>query len=408
MIALALAAVAAVAPAHPCKAALCGAPSLDAYFAALAAARRPGGAPVHILQIGDSHSASDAITGARRSLLQARFGAGGRGVLPPGRPFAGYMPREVEVEQSDGWTLRSLLHAPDDTRPAFGLSGFRLTATQAGARIALTAAPEAAFDRAVVCAEHGPGAGLLRLTMGQAVTRVDLEAPARLIQCTTLRSNGPQVALEAVAERGPATLLSWATFRSTGGVVLSNLGVIGARLSHFAEMDDQALAGELDAYQPDLIVLAYGTNDGFAGTIDADAYETLLRGQVARLRRIADGVPILLLGAPEGEVKHVETVIPHRRRSRRPAKPVTVVTWTTPPGLAQVRAVQKRVAAEDGLAFWDWAARMGGAGSVHRWAEADPHLMFPDHVHFTAAGGARIAARLEADLAAAAQARRQP
>jgi lysophospholipase L1-like esterase len=386
---------------HPCKAALCGASSLDAYFAALAAARQTGAPPVHILQIGDSHSAADAITGARRSLLQARFGAGGRGVLPPGRPFVGFMPREVEVEQSDGWTLQSLLKTSDGARPAFGLSGFRLTSTQDGARIALAAAPEAAFDQAVVCAEHAPGAGLLRLTLGPAVTRVDLDAPARRIECTTLSSDTPQVALEAVAERGPVTLLSWATFRSSGGVVLSNLGVIGARLQHFAEMDDQALAEELDAYHPDLIVLAYGTNDGFTGTFDAAAYEALLRGQIARVRRLADGVPILLLGAPEAEVRHVETVIPHRRRSRRPAKPVTVVTWSTPPGLAEVRAVQKRVAAEQGLAFWDWAARMGGKGAAHRWAEADPHLMFPDHVHFTAAGGARIGERLEADLAAA-------
>ena len=99
--------------------------------------------PVHIIQLGDSHTAADHITGALRARLQANFGEGGRGALPPGRPYAGYAPRQVNVAQSDGWRLDASFLPANWTaaqrgaqpgQPAaaaqshgpFGLSGWRL------------------------------------------------------------------------------------------------------------------------------------------------------------------------------------------------------------------------------------------------------------------------------------------
>ena len=43
-----------------------------------------------ILHLGDSHIASDRITGEVRRLLQARFGDAGRGLMMPGFPFPYY------------------------------------------------------------------------------------------------------------------------------------------------------------------------------------------------------------------------------------------------------------------------------------------------------------------------------
>ena len=65
--------------------------------------------PVAILQIGDSHTANDAFSGRMRSLLQARFGDAGRGMLPPGIPFRFYHPAQVTVTAS-GWDTIGSLH----------------------------------------------------------------------------------------------------------------------------------------------------------------------------------------------------------------------------------------------------------------------------------------------------------
>jgi hypothetical protein len=61
--------------------------------------------------------------------------------------------------------------------------------------------------------------------------------------------------------------------------------------------------------------------------------------------------------------------------------------------------VQARVAADLGIAFWDWRARQGGACAAVRWTQE--RLMGPDFIHYSPAGGAEVARLLLADLDAA-------
>jgi lysophospholipase L1-like esterase len=110
-----------------------------------------------------------------------------------------------------------------------------------------------------------------------------------------------------------------------------------------------------------------------------------------------------VLGAPDAERKTAAAPAPPVRKARWRLR-AAPYPWATPPALAQVRGAQKRVALAEGAAFWDWAAGMGGKGAARRWSAAEPPLMRPDHVHFTAAGGAKIAQALDADLDAAAKA----
>jgi hypothetical protein len=90
------------AEASICPGGLCGAARLAPFFEGLAALEAGASRPVHVLQIGDSHTAGDLFTGPVRSRLQGRFGRGGRGLLAPGVPWAGYAPRQVQVT-SQGW-----------------------------------------------------------------------------------------------------------------------------------------------------------------------------------------------------------------------------------------------------------------------------------------------------------------
>jgi hypothetical protein len=91
---------------------------------------------VHILQIGDSHTAGDRITGKLRAALQARFGDGGRGVLPPGVPYAGYAPLQVEVT-AEGWTttLAPLAGNAGYVRAGVGLTGVQAITIQPGSAL---------------------------------------------------------------------------------------------------------------------------------------------------------------------------------------------------------------------------------------------------------------------------------
>lgn len=382
-----------VADAAPCTGPVCNFDTLAPYFARLAAARPARGVPpAHILQIGDSHTAGDVTTAAWRDLLQARMGDGGRGVLPPGRPYDGYLTQGITASVSPGWRVAATFgKGSASPRPPLGLSSYTLTSMLAGATMGLTADSGRSFDRFVVCVVAGPGAGMLVVRMSDGTTqRLILATPAPTPRCETIRTLMPQTSVTLTAPEGPVTIASWATFDDNGGVALSNLGVIGSQLAHFARTDDTLLAEELRAYVPDLIVLAFGTNEGFGPSLDAAAYEAVLRTQVARLRALAPGVPLLLLGPPDALSRNPDL--------RGAARDCAGTGLFAPPALAQVRAVQRRIAGELDLAWWDWQAAMGGPCSAARWAAASPALMRGDHVHLRGPGGAITARRLQDDL----------
>ncbi|MFT8736785.1 MAG: SGNH/GDSL hydrolase family protein [Zymomonas mobilis] len=263
--------------------------------------------PLHILQIGDSHTAGDSISGAWRSILQNRYGSGGRGILAPGIPYKGYIAHGVHVSMSDGWNIGSIFGSRySSDMPPVGFSGFNLTSHKNGAQISLDSGIEEAFNRFTVCGLAKAGAGIVVVSMGGQFQRVDFNSDWSHTQCVTLTSDMPQVHADVVAAEGPITLTSWASFRDNGGVAVSNLGVVGSQLIHLQRSSDQVIATELKVYHPDLIVLAFGTNEGFSPFFDPSAFESILRAQISRIRRLSGDVPILMLGAPDASSRREE------------------------------------------------------------------------------------------------------
>jgi len=412
--ALALAAtlIGGAARAQACATDICGAESLAPFFHALHSVKAgERHRPVHIIQIGDSHTANDYIAGALRDRLQFAFGHGGRGVLPPGVPYAGYDPRLVQASQTGAWRVNLSFAPPPNPRhpeqphlyvspPPFGLAGFRLT-TDTDATISLDTESGAAFTTAVVCALAERGAGAVSLSAGGETRRFSLSAETPTPICHSTRFASPQHHLDIAASGGPVSILSWATFGDEGGVALSNLGVSGTQLKDLATRDDRVLAAEFDAYRPDLIILAFGTNEGYAPHADVAANEALLREQIGRLRRLSHNAPILVLGAPDAETLRPDLYgsggtfdcaplsaeqvrdYPALVAARSPA----LAHWYPPAGLAEIRAAQRRAADAEGVAFWDWEAREGGPCSAHRMGLEDPKLVRGDHIHYTPEGG---------------------
>jgi lysophospholipase L1-like esterase len=256
----------------------------------------------------------------------------------------------------------------------------------------------------IVCAVTGPDAGGYGLTLGGVTRAVSLAAPAAGVDCHSFAAGGLTTTAVLSTQGGPVTLLSWASFRP-GGVVVSNLGVVGAQLRHFARADDAAMAAELRAYAPDLIVLEFGTNEAFGAHFDGAAYEATVRGEIARLKRLSGGAPMLIFGAPDAGANRPQLA---HNAAPEPGDPSAAEAaaggWFPPPALSAIRAAQRRAAAAEGAAFWDWGDRMGGPGVAQAWVAATPPLMRRDHVHYTTDGGAEVARLLQEDLDQAAAA----
>jgi lysophospholipase L1-like esterase len=281
----------------------------------------------------------------------------------------------------------------DGTRPGpaagiFGMAGIRATATVPDATMSLTT--EAGFDRATVELLRQPDGGTLEVTADAGpphviATAADAEAPSW--RDIPVPHGSRTLALRARGD-GPVTLLMWGTGRDAPGIILANLGIVGARAGLIDRWDAGALAAEAAALKPALVLVAFGTNEGFDPALDLPAYRDGFAARLARLRAAMPQAAILVIGPPDG---NRAPRLPRRGRRPRiagcvsdaaPGRPV----WSVPPTLGEVRAAQRDVAERNGWMFWDWSEAMGGPCSMDRWVHADPPLAWPDHVHLKEAG----------------------
>jgi lysophospholipase L1-like esterase len=204
--------------------------------------------------------------------------------------------------------------------------------------------------------------------------------------------------LRVLAERPPVDLLAWTVERRSPGIVYENHGVIGATVGLLGRITPAAVTFELGERRPALLVVAFGTNEGFDDKLDAERYAAQFHDRVAALQRQAPSASLLVLGPPDGNrVAPGCTATACRRDGGSTADQCA---WQAPSPLAAVRAAQRRVAAEHGWAYWDWFDAMGGTCSIDRLAARDPPLAAADHIHLTRAGYSAIADLLFADLIA--------
>lgn len=372
-----------------CPGGLCQPEALAGVFAALAATEAgTRDRPVHILQIGDSHTAGDRITGKLRVDLQQRFGRGGRGVMPPGVPYDGYAPYQVVVAQR-GWVMENAPLQPPAgaATPRTGLAGVRATGTR-DAVMGFELEPGSEATAVGVCGRPGADGRGVSVEAGGVGRELDLGDGGTEV-CRELALPGPMRSVRLTAPGVGTVIDSVWLDGAARGVVVSNLGRVGASIRDLAARDEVTVAAELTAWAPDLVVIAFGTNDGFDDGLDAASYEPLLRGQIARLRRLAPGASLMLLGAPDA------------LRGGTAGGCSADGLRAPPPKLAVVRDVQRRVAADLGVAFWDWHGRMGGDCSSDRLALRAEPLMRGDRVHFTSAGADWIGGVLSGDLTGA-------
>lgn len=366
--------------------------------------------PFSILVLGDSHSAADHISGALRERLQARYGATARGIVQASSPFAGHSTRQFSIEG-----LGPAQSGSGDQAP--GLGGF-IGRPASGSVLRISAEPQAAFDTLTVCYLAEPGAGELLIDIGGSTRTVRADSAMREPRCEAVSAGWPHTEAD-IQVTGSVKLFSLSSTRTTGGgVSVSNLGVIGAQVRSLLSRDSRVLAAELQAYAPDMILLAFGTNEGFDDDLDAAEYAADYREALALLRRLAPRSAIVAVGPPDAATLRPDLYrqggfdrydlcfsLSEDERANY-ARLVAgrddgLARWYAPPSLSVVRRIQRQAAAETGIAFWDWEARMGGPCSIDRMLRADPPAARSDHVHFNTVGGSMIGGWLADDLMAA-------
>ena len=330
--------------------------------------------PVHILQYGDSHTASDDWVNAMREAFQAKFGSGGPGFCFAGHPYLGYRRFDVSGSNSSGWHTDGTVARLNSGDGRYGLGGVSLTAESPGQTVNLTAAS----DELELLYLQQPGGGSLQF----AVDGVAEET------VSTAGELGPGKFRYTPAPRPAPLHPDHAIFGARSSVRVGgaeplrrnvrNHGHQRRASVHDARLGRGDLVRRACGRDPALIVLAYGTNEAISRKWNAEDYRIELHRVIDRLRHASPTTSILLVGPPD--------CLFH---SRSPM----------PGNLDEITEIQREIASETGCAFWDWRERMGGPGATRLWVRAGFGQM--DNVHLTTAGYRLLGNTIFGDLSMA-------
>jgi lysophospholipase L1-like esterase len=346
---------------------------LDSFYAALLRIeeQKPD-ARVRVLHYGDSPTTADMITADVRDLLQQRFGNGGHGFVLIGRPWAWYSHRGIDLATSGFRMDPATTGELRDGLHGIGGVSFRGNAG-ATARWKLSDKDHSFAEIAYL---KQPGGGTFEVRAGEEVVgKVETageKAPG--FASVVLPPETSTVTLKVTD--GTVRLYGVAFTRANRGIVYDSLGLNGAYTTVLARMfNADHWAEQLRHYDPDLVVINYGTNESMYPKWVDSMYAKEAQEVLRRVRAALPGVPILLMSPMDRGQRNDEGEI---------------VTPTVMPRLVRMQA---EIAAGSGVAFFDTFSAMGGNGTMGRWYNRQPRLVSADYMH-PLPGGARIVGSL--------------
>ena len=347
--------------------------AMHAFHRSLAATAK-GLGQTRILFYGASHVAADFMSGHIREVLQRQFGDAGHGFIVPVRPWRHYRHLGMDVANSRHWDTARVT-ANETESDYYGLAGVyaETDSRRAYGRVDTEDNKASRFELFYL---RQPEGGVLQVKIdGVPRSEVSTTANSPTAGFQVFHSDDTPHIFEVEAKgKGDVRVFGVAIEREVPGVIVDTLGINGARARYQLLWRDAVFLPQLRRRLPDLVVLAYGTNEAGDDDQPIEEYAEQVNAVLRRMRRAAKSASCLLLGPSDRPV--------HERGSD---------TFAPRPRTAQVVRVQREAAKRFGCAFFDLVAVGGGAGSMPFWAHHEDPYAQRDYIHFTRDGYVRVA-----------------
>ncbi len=334
-----------------------------------------------VLFWGASHTAADIWTGELRRRWSADLGEGGHGFVFPFKWAPGSRAQDLVVEASKGWQVTRDKFEGERKVQALGMMGLLATSADPNDYTVVRTTNDNAlgreFNKLEIWLQANPDGGTVRAEIdGKPQELPTHGAAGSAIVHTYTLAMGPHEIKLAPVGNGPVGIYGVVVERSTPGVVIDQLGIPGMRAEVMLHWREDVFRGLVARRKPDLVVLAYGTNDVGDENEPIETYLQNWRKVLLQVRTAAPDASCLIVGPTDRLAKDDKRTMP-----RTPA----------------VIAAQRKVAAEFRCAHWDPQAAMGGAGGMAVWTRAG--LTAGDDVHLNRAGYEKMAMLMDAELA---------
>lgn len=317
------------------------------------------------MQFGDSHTAADILTAQIRRRFQSDFGDGGPGFLVPRNPMSTRR-RGVNSGASNGWLIEGIggRIAADNI---YGPAGIALATSQPDETVWL----QTVANHFEIYYVVQPGGGSIDIQLdGVSVLDTPILLTSRVPRLGSFFYDEPTLSAHRLDVRslspGKVRLLGIVSEQINPGVVYDVFGINGARASRLLGWNPTAFSSVVARREPNLIIIAFGTNEAGDSDWTPLAYEQLLRRVLRLLHAAAPQASLLVMAPPDrGDV----AIAPRR--------------------MPFVVSAERRAAMAEGAAFWSAFDAMGGAGSMKAWVARG--LAQVDRVHLSTAGYMRLA-----------------
>jgi len=350
-------------------------------------------ATTRIFHYGDSHVAADILTGSLRRAFAQGFGSAGPGFLPAGKPYVWFHRAGVNIETSSGWRVEGI---GNQIAGAFGLSGISFIANRTGEDIQLSANA----NRFTIFLHKQPNGGAIEISIDGEVrfshVSLDSNKTDDLVDTPTetVTNDEDALYLEINADSllphkleirtlnsGLVRVVGIAAEQDVSGVTYDAFGINGARATRALFWDWHLMQSNLSYRTPDLIIIAYGSNEVGDADLDLDEYQKQFAELLNRFHEAAPNASLLVIAPPDRAAFNKST---HRWES-----------FSRMPALVEA---QRRAAFRSGAAFWNLYRAMGGMGSIAQWAVRKEPLAQRDRVHLTTEGYKAVAESLYGEL----------
>ena len=182
----------------------------------------------------------------------------------------------------------------------------------------------------------------------------------------TETARGDSAAIDTVPPRPRFTLTGILAENNAPGIIYTNVGINGAKVSHYFEETCPLFEKEMSYYKPDLVIFAIGINDANVEVFNdkqfRDEYDMLIK----RIRKVSPKTAFIF-----------ETNNDSYRKIRKRK-------YVQHPNGEVARKSFFMLADKHKAGVWDKFSIMGGLGSMAKWEKAD--LAKKDKVHFKTAG----------------------
>jgi Predicted membrane protein involved in D-alanine export len=334
---------------------------------------------VRIMYYGDSQIEGDRITSyLRQALREGRKGTG-PGLFLPVMPVM--YTKSLWLKSSSGWKRYNYLSykngeiASNKLGPFMAICRFippgKISASPEKAWVRIKPSQyadssSAEFDLLRIFYSNPSGRVKINITADNTRVLTDsLKKSPDINEVTCNLDGAKDIILEFEGRVSPD--IYGISIESRDGIIVDNIPQRGSAGLEFTMVDKKNLREIFERLNPDLIILQYGLNIVRNVKIDYSNYERGLNGQIERLKEVAPGSAVMVIGVTDMATSEGDSVESYRN-------------------IPSIISSQKKAADEAGALFWDSYSAMGGKSSIINWSKKKPPLAQSDYVHFTIRG----------------------